>query len=153
MTASRAVIAFSGAVRCRREDGTLGLILEGRTADAPHQEVSLVFSLGAGVPPRLPEILHELVVEQMPGHDSYIEAGNGEAGPRRELKGFRLHSAEGEWVFRALAYHLHREVSESFYRAIPPRSAPWSKVLFWRIVLALAARPAGKRLLLALRRH
>src|SRR5581483_10194100 len=136
MNPSRAVMAFSGAVRCRTEDGTLSLVLEGCSADSPGQEVSLLFSLVAGTPPGVPEILHQLVVEQIPGNDSFSEVVNVDAGVRRELKSFRLRSAEGEWAFRAVAYHLHRETSASFYRAIPPRAVPWSKVLFWRVVLA-----------------
>jgi hypothetical protein len=48
--------------------------------------------------------------------------------------------------------HLHREIAPQFYRAIPPRPAPWAKRVFWRMVLALAASRAGLALLRALRR-
>jgi hypothetical protein len=49
--------------------------------------------------------------------------------------------------------HLHREVSATFYRAIEPRTVPWGKKLFWRIVLSMAASRFGKSLLLTLRRR
>ena len=55
-------------------------------------------------------------------------------------------------IFPARAVHLHREVATTFYRAVAPRLVPLSKRLFWRVVLAMAASPLGKRLLLALRR-
>jgi hypothetical protein len=48
--------------------------------------------------------------------------------------------------------HLHRDLAAQFYRAIPPRPAPWAKRVFWRLVLGLAASRAGLALLRALRR-
>lgn len=71
---------------------------------------------------------------------------------RLDDRRYRIASPPREWLVAASAIHLHREVAATFYRAIPPRSAPWGKRLFWRLVLALAARSWGKRLLLALRR-
>ena len=49
--------------------------------------------------------------------------------------------------------HLHREVSATFYRAIAPRLVPWSKKLFWRMVLSMVASRFGKSVLMTLRRR
>jgi hypothetical protein len=127
------VLAFRGGVSCRREpDGPLGLTLIGWTSDHPDERVSLAFS---GPAPRtLPEVLEDPVVDRL------------------DERRYRIASTPREWVIEASAIHLHREVAATFYRAIPPREAPWSRRLFWRIVLALARSTWGKRLMLALRR-
>ncbi len=65
---------------------------------------------------------------------------------------YRISSLLRAWVFEARSVHVHRDVGCSFYEVIAPRQAPWSKRLFWRLVLALAANPLGKRMLLTLRR-
>jgi hypothetical protein len=94
--------------------------------------VSLAFSGRA--PDALPEVLEDAVVDRI-GEGTY-----------------RITSAPREWIVEAKAVHLHREIATPFYRAIPPRAVPWSKRLFWRAVLGLAASKWGKRLLLTLRR-
>jgi len=127
------VIAFSGEVSCRRDPrGPLGLTLFGRTMDRPSEEASLAFSGRA--PDTLPDMLEDVTVDRL-GEGRYCIA-----------------SAQHSWTVEATAVHLHREIAASFYRAIPPRAAPWSKRLFWHVVLAMAASSWGKRLLLALRR-
>jgi hypothetical protein len=95
--------------------------------------VNLAF---AAVAPRdLPEVLEDAAVES-------VGAGR-----------YRIWTEQREWILAATGCHLHRDVSVLFYRAVAPRIVPWSKRVFWRVVLALAARPSGKRLLLALRRR
>lgn len=133
MDEPRRIVRFRGGVSCRREAGPLELTLVGLTTDRPDEVATLAFSGTA--PAGLPEALEDATVEQ-------VEAGR-----------YRIRSGQREWVFAARAVHLHREVSASFYRAIAPRVVPWSKRLFWRVVLAMAASPTGKRLLLALRRR
>lgn len=111
------------------------LTVTGRTTERPDEPASLAFAFApASAPPAVPELLEDLTVEQL------------------EPDRFRLRSGLREWTFTAVACHLHYDVSTSFYRALPPRTPPWHKRLFWRLVLALAAHPLGKRLL-ALRRH
>jgi hypothetical protein len=107
--------------------------LIGRTTDRPEEIATLAFSCAA--PVGLPEALEDATVEQ-------LDAGR-----------YRIWSGQREWIFPARANHLHREVAASFYRAVAPRLVPLSKRLFWRLVLAMAASPTGKRLLLALRRR
>ncbi len=66
---------------------------------------------------------------------------------------YRISSASGSWIIEAGSAHVHRDIGEAFYRAIPPRPAPLKKRVFWAVVLALAGTRAGKRLLLSLRRQ
>jgi hypothetical protein len=60
---------------------------------------------------------------------------------------YRISSGDRSWTLDAVA-HLHREVATAFYRALPPRPVPFRKRLFWRVLLARAANPAGRWLLL-----
>jgi hypothetical protein len=64
---------------------------------------------------------------------------------------YRITSGPSNWIVAARSVHVHRDIGNAFYRAVPPRPAPLTKRLFWRVVLALAGTRAGKRLLLALR--
>jgi len=125
------IVAFRGGVGCRRDsNGPLGLTLLGWSSDHPDEKVALAFSGRA--PDTLPEVLEDAIVDRI-GEGTY-----------------RIASTPREWLVEARAVHLHREVSAPFYRAIPPRAAPWSKRLFWRVVLGMAAHKWGKRLLLTL---
>lgn len=128
------VVTFRGGVSCRRDSsGPLGLTLIGWTADHPEERVSLAFAGRA--PDTLPEVLEDPTVYRI------------------DERRYRIASAPREWLIEATAVHVHREITTAFYRAIPPRTARWSKRFFWRVVLALASTSWGKRLLLALRRR
>jgi hypothetical protein len=123
---------FRGPVSCTCAADIPGLTLSGDTAQAPGEETALAFS--AAAPAQFPETLQDAVVERL--------------SPGR----YRISSATREWLIDASAVHLHREIAAQFYRAIPPRPAPWRKRLFWRVVLTLAASRAGLALLRSLRR-
>ena len=126
------VVTFRGGVSCRRDtNGPLGLTLIGWTADHPDERASVSFSGSA--PENLPEVLEDATVHRV------------------DERHFRISSAPRDWVVEATAVHIHREIATSFYRAIPPRIPPWSKRLFFRVVLAMMSTSWGKRLLLALR--
>ena len=127
------IVRFRGGVSCRQEHGLLGLTLIGRTDDSPDELVSLAFPIPA--PVGLPDVLEDPVVERL------------------DADRIRISSGEREWVVPAHTWYLHREISSQFYRSIPPRAAPWSKRLFWRLILSLMGNPMGKRLLLMLRRR
>lgn len=133
MDEARRIVRFRGGVSCRRDDGPLGLTLIGRTTDRPDETATLAFV--ASAPSGLPEALEDATVEQM-------DAGR-----------YRISTGRREWIFPARSAHLHREVSTIFYRAITPRLVPWSTRLFWRVVLAMASSPVGKRVLFVLRRR
>jgi len=128
MPESQRIVRFRGGVSCRRDEGPFGLTLIGCTTDRPDELATLAFSGTA--PAKLPEALEDATVEQLSGGQ------------------YRICSGQREWIIPARSVHLHREVSATFYRAVAPRPPPWSKRLFWRIVLALAASSTGKRLLL-----
>jgi hypothetical protein len=66
---------------------------------------------------------------------------------RRGPAEYRVTSGDRSWVLLAPA-HVHREVASMFYKALPPRPVPWRKRLFWRVLMGLASRPVGRRLLL-----
>jgi hypothetical protein len=127
------VVTFRGGVSCRRDPtAPLGLTLIGWTTDHPDERVSLAFS--GRSPETMPDVLEDPIVDRI------------------DARRYRIASPPREWVIEASAIHLHREIAATFYRAVPARVAPWSKRLFWRLVLGLAASTWGKRLLLALRR-
>lgn len=122
---------FRGAVRCGR--GTHTVTLSGMTAESPGEETML--TLSAAAPADWPEVLEDALVEQVEGTHCLIRSGM-----RR-------------WPIEAEGIHLHRQIAEAFYQAIPPRPAPWRKRLFWRVVLALAASRTGLAALRMLRRR
>jgi hypothetical protein len=128
------VVTFRGGVSCRRDaESPLGLTLIGLTADHPDEWASVAFTGRA--PESLPEVLEEPTVYRIDG--------------RR----FCIASSPREWIVEATAVHVHREIASAFYRAIPPRIVPWSKRLFFRLLLALMANSLGRRVLLVLRRR
>jgi hypothetical protein len=126
------VVTFRGGVSCRRDtNGPLGLTLIGWTADHPDERASV--ALSGAAPENLPEVLEDPTVYRI------------------DERRFRISSAPRDWIVEATAVHVHREIATSFYRAIPPRIPPWSKRLFFRVVLAMMSNSWGRRLLLALR--
>ena len=126
------VATFRGVVRCERASAVPGLTLRGATAEEAEEPAALAFSGFA--PAGLPDHLEDATVEQI------------------DATQYRIADRSGSWIIRASALHLHREIAEAFYRAIPPRRAPWTKRVFWRAVLVLAASRPGLALLRALRR-
>jgi hypothetical protein len=130
MSAAELLYTFSGRIECRRAaSGPLGLTLSGPVGG---EVVHLAFR---GRPP--PELPAEL------------EGGElRRASPERYL----LSSGGRAWEISAAAVHVHRDVGAAFYAAVPPRRVPWPKRLLLGLVLALAARPLGRRLLMRLRR-
>jgi hypothetical protein len=124
--------SFRGRVECQRQDAVPGLTLTGTTSTPCAEHTALAFS--AAAPADLPATLEDAEVEHLGGSE------------------YRIAAAGRSWTLSAPAVHLHSEIAPQFYRAIPPRTAPWRKRVFWRVVLALAASRAGLALLRALRR-
>jgi hypothetical protein len=122
--------AFRGAVACRRAANIL--TLTGRAADSTDDRLILTF-VSPSVP-EMPDSLSSATVRALGEH------------------AFRITSAARDWSVEASSFHVHRDIGETFYRAVPPRPTPLRKRLFWRLVLALAGTTAGKRLLSSLRR-
>jgi len=114
----QAVVQFSGRIDCRRDGcGPLGLILSGHTAAHPREFVHLAFAGAA--PADLPHALDDAAVARV---------------------------SEGSYCITSGA-RVHRDVAREFYQALPAQRVRWTQRLFWRIVLALAATPAGRWLL------
>ena len=126
-----ALAVFRGTVLCHRFANVL--TLAGPAADSADDELILSFILRDF--PSLPESLTAPVVVALDEHR------------------YRIVSPARDWVIEATSLHVHRDIGNIFYRAIPPRPAPLAKRFFWRLVLALAGSRAGKRLLLSLRRR
>lgn len=129
--AQRLVAAFRGPVACRRDGGIrAGLTLIGASADGPAETLILTFMGPA--PEDLPGTLSAPSVVALDGQC------------------YRIASPPRDWLLCASAMYMHRDAGAAFYRAIPPRPVPLTKRVFWRLVLALARRPAGRRVLTAL---
>jgi hypothetical protein len=127
------LVRFRGPVSCRCAAQPPALTLSGNSAE-PSGE-GAVLALSAAAPAECPAAaLEDAVVERL---------GDGQ---------YRITSAARSWLIRAAAAHLHFEIGAQFYRAIPPRRAPWWKRVLWRIVLVMAASRAGLATLRALRR-
>jgi hypothetical protein len=122
---------FRGPVSCARAPDVPGLTLTGRTSESPDEDTAVAFS--ALAPAGLPDTLPDAVVERV----SEAQC--------------RITSATQAWLIGG-AVQVHGEITARFYRALPPRPAPWSKRLMWRLVLALAASRSGIGLLRLLRR-
>ena len=130
----RLVAVFRGTVTCRREAGrSPGLTLIGAAAAAPRE--SLILTLLGPAPDDLPATLAAASVLSLDGQC------------------YRIVSPPREWLVWARAAYVHREVAADFYQAIPPHRVPVWKRLLWRLLLALAAGRAGRRILLAIRRR
>ena len=124
---------FSGTVTCGRSSrGPLGLTLTGRAADPPGDRVQVAFAGAA--PADLPERLEDAVI--------------GRGGPGE----YRIASAARAWTIAARSVHVHREIADAFYRAIPPRPAPLGRRVLYGVMLRLAGSRAGMALIRALRR-
>jgi hypothetical protein len=119
-----------GPVTCRRTPNAL--TLSGCAGDSADDRLILTF-----IAPSIPDLPDSLNAATVLALDE-----------RR----FRIASGSRDWIVEATSLHVHRDIGNVFYRAVPPRPAPLRKRLFWRVVLALAATRAGKRLLLSLRR-
>ena len=130
-SAASPLAVFRGPVGCRRACNAL--TLTGAAADSTGD--TLIVTLTAATIPDVPDSMAAASISALDGRHYRIACGSR------------------DWIVAATAVHVHRDIGEAFYRAIPPRRAPLSKRLFWRIVLGLAGTAAGKRLLLAIRRR
>lgn len=126
-----ALAVFRGAVVCRRFANVI--TLAGPAADSPDDD--LILSFIARDFPGLPEFLTAPVVVALDEHR------------------YRVISRSQDWIIEATSLHVHRDIGNSFYRAIPPRAVPLVKRFFWRMVLVLAGSRAGRGLLLSFRRR
>jgi hypothetical protein len=106
-------LTFTGNLQCRRSSAPQGVTLIGRTSAGERVHLSL---LGV-VPPDLPAQLE------------------GAEVVRTSAEHYRISSGGRAWTMTA-RWYLHIDLSAAFYAAVPPRSVPLGKRLFWRLVLA-----------------
>ncbi|MGB8327246.1 MAG: hypothetical protein WCE48_06675 [Steroidobacteraceae bacterium] len=124
------IATLPGEVRVTRPTGgTLRLRLAGH--DGSGHEVAVDFAEPRAT--AMPELLHAVRIE--------LQARGA----------WRILAREGAIEVAAASAHVHSDRSAQVLAAAPPRRAPLSKRLFWRLVLALAASGFGRRLLIALR--
>jgi hypothetical protein len=124
--------SFVGEARCQRSAALPGFTVNGVTAERPGEPTVMTFATPA--PSDLPDTLLAPTIERL--------------APGRYL----IAASAGSWTLAARGVELHREVAPAFYAALPPRPVPWTKRLFWRVVLTLAASGAGLAALRRLRR-
>jgi hypothetical protein len=125
-------LGFAGPVRCVRGAAPLALTLSGQIHGTPPGPGTVAFNGTA--PADLPDTLSDVRIEPL------------------SATHYRLTAGTREWLIGAASIHVHRDVGKAFYRAIPPRPAPWRRRIFFRIVLWLAASHRGMSLLRRLRR-
>jgi hypothetical protein len=58
---------------------------------------------------------------------------------------WQVGSDQGRFELGAARAFVHEDVSAIAATAVPPRTVPWQKRLFWRLVFALLATRAGRR--------
>ena len=126
-----AVAVFRGTVVCRRCANVI--TLSGPAADSPDDDLILSF-----------------IVRDVPGLPEFLTAPVVVALDEQR---YRIISRSRDWIIEATSSHVHRDIGNTFYRAIPPRPVPLVKRFFWRVVLAFVGSRAGRRLLSFLRRR
>jgi hypothetical protein len=133
LTCNRPVLAFEGPVQVRSDlSGPLGFTLIGRGAGENPEMTQLAFVCRP--PEHIPQQLENVAVHRLSATQ------------------FQLYASGLEWTFEAAGVHIHRDVTDVFYKAIPPRPAPFKKRVFWRVVLSLAPTPFGRALLARFKR-
>ncbi len=129
------MIAFEGAVECRRSDGPVTLTLSGR-----EPTVQLLLA-GAEVPDTLPARLHDVRVSAVSG------------AAESELQHLLLRARELQQALSCRSVQLHRDVAAPFFAAVPPAPVPLRARLGWSLLLQVLRLPGAAALLSRLRGH
>jgi hypothetical protein len=129
------LFAFDGPVECRRETGTVNLILRGRERVAAGAPLEALFGAATadGALAHWPDTLHAVQV-----------FGIGETGPPRR---FELRSQELSVVFAAHTLQVHRDPGAAFFAVVPAASVPPLRRGLWNLLLSLLRLPGAGRLL------
>jgi len=128
-------IDFDGAVECRRDSGTINLVLRGR-AGADGIEALFAGASAQGLA-SLPTTLHAV----------HLSEPTADAVPRR----FRLAAQELRLEFSARSLQLHRDAARQFFAAVPTRRVPLGRRVGWTVLLSLLRVPGVETLLVKLR--
>ena len=130
MNAPRNTLRFAGAVKSVPGPGRGGVTLLGQLAEADGSSTPAQLSLLCEQVQQLPATLNDVTFEAL-------------AAPQIVLR-----SGAREWRIACVTWQLHRDAGAAFYAAVPPRVAPWTRRLAWRVLLATAATTPGQWLLL-----
>jgi hypothetical protein len=124
------ILRFAGPVKWVPGPARGGITLLGRLAETDGTETAAQLSLICQMPQQLPASFTDLTFE-------------ASTAPQIVLR-----STAGEWRIACVTWQLHRDVGAMFYAAVPPRVAPWTRRLAWRLLLGTAATAPGQWLLL-----
>ena len=131
---STVLARFAGRTQCRSlPQAPLALLIQGVLENHGSERAQLAFvqPVVDGLPGELPGALIE----------------------RLDDTRYRLSSAGRAWEFTAARAYLHRDVGAAVFAAVPPRTAPLAKRMFWRLVLWVAGSALGRSWLAARRRR
>jgi hypothetical protein len=124
------ILRFAGPVKWVPGPGRGGITLLGQLAEADGTATPAQLSLICQVPQEFPALLNDVIFE-------------ASTAPQVVLR-----SAAREWSIVCTTWQLHRDVGAMFNAAVPPRVAPWTRRLAWRVLLGTAATAPGQWLLL-----
>lgn len=123
------ILRFAGPVRWEPGPGRGGITLLGQLAEADGTSTASQLALICQQLQPLPAILNDVTFEALTAPQIVLRSGTR------------------EWHIACLTWQLHRDVGARFYAAIPPRVAPWTRRLAWRVLLGTAATAPGQWLL------
>jgi hypothetical protein len=123
------ILRFAGPVRSVPGPGRGGVTLLGQLVEADGTSTPAQLSLMCQQPEQLPAVLHEVTFEALTAPQVVLRSG------------------AREWRIACTTWQLHRDAGAAFYAAIPPRVAPWTRRLAWRVLLGTAATAPGQWLL------
>ncbi len=124
------ILRFVGTVKWVPGPGRGGITLLGQLAETDGTATAAQLSLICQMPQQFPATLDDVTFE-------------ASTAPQIVLR-----SAAREWRIACATWQLHRDVGAMFYAAVPPRVAPWTRRLAWRVLLGTAATAPGQWLLL-----
>jgi hypothetical protein len=123
------ILRFAGPVRSVPGPCRGGITLLGQLAEADGTSTPAQLSLICQQLQELPAVLNDVIFEAL------------------TMPQIVLRSGTREWRIACITWQLHRDAGAVFYAAIPPRVAPWTRRLAWRVLLGTAATAPGQWLL------
>jgi hypothetical protein len=123
------MLRFAGPVTWAPGPSRGGITLLGQLAEADGTSTPAQLSLVCQQLQPLPAVLTDVTFEALTAPQIVLRSG------------------AREWRIACVTWQLHRDVGAMFYAAIPPRVAPWTRRLAWRVLLGTAATAPGQWLL------
>jgi hypothetical protein len=129
LNAQTQTLRFVGPVKSVPGPGRGGVTLLGQLAEADGTTSAAQLSLICEQLQQLPAVLDDLSFEALTTPQIVLRSG------------------AREWRVACTTWQLHRDAGAAFFAAIPPRVAPWTRRLAWRVLLGTAATAPGQWLL------